>query len=241
MKKMKLALLCDIDNAQISVDAFNAVTEKFGKDAEIVTGKLYGYSDRRHKGFSEVVNASCFEIAGTMRYKKRSSQMDVRILIDAVALAQESYIDGFVIVAGAGDFAPLLAYLKSKGKYVAGAFANPENALYCDETVELPEEAKEEKPEKAKVEKPAPAAKESVKAEESLKEEEVAPVPERAAVSERAPVLERAPEEKPAPEQVRTEEPAPAPEASAEEKSEASTADIFAELEKIVKEFASKK
>ncbi len=239
MKKMKLALLCDIDNAQISVDAFNAVTEKFGKDAEIVTGKLYGYSDRRHKGFSEVVNASCFEIAGTMRYKKRSSQMDVRILIDAVALAQESYIDGFVIVAGAGDFAPLLAYLKSKGKYVAGAFANPENALYCDETVELPEEAKEEKPEKAKVEKPAPAAKESVKAEESLKEEEVAPVPERAAVSERAPVLERAPEEKPAPEQVRTEE--PAPEASAEEKSEASTADIFAELEKIVKEFASKK
>ncbi len=231
MKKMKLALLCDIDNAQISVDAFNAVTEKFGKDAEIVTGKLYGYSDRRHKGFSEVVNASCFEIAGTMRYKKRSSQMDVRILIDAVALAQESYIDGFVIVAGAGDFAPLLAYLKSKGKYVAGAFANPENALYCDETVELPEEAKEEKP--------APAAKESVKAEESLKEEEVAPVPERAAVSERAPVLERAPEEKPAPEQVRTEE--PAPEASAEEKSEASTADIFAELEKIVKEFASKK
>lgn len=233
MKKMKLALLCDIDNAQISVDAFNAVTEKFGKDAEIVTGKLYGYSDRRHKGFSEVVNASCFEIAGTMRYKKRSSQMDVRILIDAVALAQESYIDGFVIVAGAGDFAPLLAYLKSKGKYVAGAFANPENALYCDETVELPEEAKEEKPEKAKVEKPAPAAKESVKAEESLKEEEVAPVPERAAVSEREPA------EKPAPEQVRTEE--PAPEASAEEKSEASTADIFAELEKIVKEFASKK
>lgn len=235
MKKMKLALLCDIDNAQISVDAFNAVTEKFGKDAEIVTGKLYGYSDRRHKGFSEVVNASCFEIAGTMRYKKRSSQMDVRILIDAVALAQESYIDGFVIVAGAGDFAPLLAYLKSKGKYVAGAFANPENALYCDETVELPEETKEEKPEKAKVEKPAPAAKESVKAEESLKEEEVAPVPERAAVSERAP------EEKPTPEQVRTEEPAPAPEASAEEKSEASTVDIFAELEKIVKEFASKK
>lgn len=235
MKKMKLALLCDIDNAQISVDAFNTVTEKFGKDAEIVTGKLYGYSDRRHKGFSEVVNASCFEIAGTMRYKKRSSQMDVRILIDAVALAQESYIDGFVIVAGAGDFAPLLAYLKSKGKYVAGAFANPENALYCDETVELPEETKEEKPEKAKVEKPAPAAKESVKAEESLKEEEVAPVPER------APIPEREPAEKPAPEQVRTEEPAPAPEASAEEKSEASTADIFAELEKIVKEFASKK
>lgn len=233
MKKMKLALLCDIDNAQISVEAFNAVTEKFGKDAEIVTGKLYGYSDRRHKGFLEVVNASCFDIAGTMRYKKRSSQMDVRILIDAVALAQESYIDGFVIVAGAGDFAPLLAYLKSKGKFVAGAFANPENALYCDETVELPEEVKEEKP--AKAEKPA--AKEPVKAEESakvdsVKAEEIAKVDDSVKAEEPAPVPERVP----APEPVREETPAE------EEKSEAaSTADIFAELEKIVKEFASKK
>ena len=233
MKKMKLVLLCDIDNAQITADAFNAVTERFGRDAEIVKGKLYGYSDRRHKGFLEIVNASCFDVAGTMRYKKRSSQMDVRIIIDAVELAQLSYIDGFVIVAGAGDFAPLLAYLKSKGKYVAGCFANPENALYCDETVELPgkDEASAQTAAPASAVSEAPAAAEPVPAAAPVQ-----PAPE--------PVSEVAPEpaaETPVQEE-QSEEPASAAAPAEEEKGEAaSTADIFAELEKIVREFAAKK
>ena len=197
MKKMKLALLCDIDNAPVSVEFFNELTERFGKTAEIVIGKIYGYAERRHRAFAEIINANCFEIAAPMRYKKRTSQMDVRLVIDAVEIAQASYIDGFVIVGGAGDFAPLLTYLKGKGKFVAGAFVTPDNLLYCNETVNFPEE-------EGKEPRPAPKREERKTQAESESKEQT-------------------------------------PASAAAEDAALGDADIFAELEKIVKEFAAKK
>ena len=216
MSKPKIALLCDIDNTHITVEDFNDMLETFRKDYDIVTGKVYGYADRKHRPFIESVRDNCFEIASVMRFKKRVSQMDIRILVDAVDLAQRDYLDGFLIVGGEGDFVPLLTYLKSRGKFVAGWFKNETNYLFCDEVVEIAETPKKAaRPAAPKTLRPAAP--------------KAAPAPAPKAEPAPAPAAE-APKAEPAP--------APAEEPKAAAAETAAGGDIFSELEKIVKEFA---
>ena len=223
MSKPKIAFLCDIDNTHITVEAFNNVLETFRKDYDIVTGKVYGYADRKHRPFIESVRDNCFEIASVMRFKKRVSQMDIRILVDAVDLAQRDYLDGFLIIGGEGDFVPLLTYLKGHGKFVAGWFRNEANYLFCDAVAEIEEEQRGWAAKKA-ADKPAavrkPAARPAVTAQPAA----AAPAPEEKPVTRPAPAA--APQTTAAP---AAEQPAPA--------AEQSVGDIFSELEKIVKEF----
>lgn len=53
-----------------------------------------------------------------MRYKKRAkSQLDMRIIIDAVKMFYTMpHIDTYCFIAGDGDLVPLLSYLKAGGK-----------------------------------------------------------------------------------------------------------------------------
>ena len=221
MSKPKIALLCDIDNTHITVEDFNNILETFRKDYEIVTGKVYGYADRKHRPFIESVRDNCFEIASVMRFKKRVSQMDVRILVDAVDLAQRDYLDGFLIIGGEGDFVPLLTYLKGHGKFVAGWFKNEANYLFCDEVVTISAE-----PEKHYRRGPRNA---DQTAERKSRPAAAEPVKEAAPAAQPEPVKEPAPQPEP--------KTAPQEEKREEVQSADNIGDIFSELEKIVKEF----
>ncbi len=117
MAEKKIALLVDVDNVKISGDAFNELYEKLGRIGEVVYCKFYGYNDRKHIYLSEVISKYGYDTAPFMRFKKRFSQLDSRIIVDAVALNYtKPEIDSYCIVAGDGDLIPLLVELKSSGR-----------------------------------------------------------------------------------------------------------------------------
>lgn len=117
MENRKIALLMDVDNVKISSEAFNELYKKLNGVGEVVYCKFYGYNDRKHIYLSDVITKYGYETAPFMRFKKRYSQLDVRIIVDAVALNySKPEINTFCIVAGDGDLIPLLVELKSSGK-----------------------------------------------------------------------------------------------------------------------------
>lgn len=119
MKEKKIALLIDVDNVKIGAEAFDELYEKLLAMGDVVYCKFYGYNDRKHLYLSEVIAKYGYETASFMRFKKRYSQLDIRIIVDAVRLVYtKPEIDTFCIVAGEGDLIPLLVELKSSGKSV---------------------------------------------------------------------------------------------------------------------------
>ena len=119
MKEKKIALLIDVDNVKIGAEAFNELYDKLLDMGDVVYCKFYGYNDRKHLYLSEVIAKYGYETAPFMRFKKRYSQLDNRIIVDAVRLVYtKPEIDTYCIVAGDGDLIPLLVELKSSGKTV---------------------------------------------------------------------------------------------------------------------------
>lgn len=117
MKEKKIALLIDVDNVKIGAEAFNELYEKLLGMGDVVYCKFYGYNDRKHLYLSEIIANNGYETASFMRFKKRYSQLDTRILVDAVRLVYtKPEIDTYCIVAGEGDLTALLVELKSSGK-----------------------------------------------------------------------------------------------------------------------------
>lgn len=115
---MQIALLIDIDNAKVSLPVFKDIIEQVSKTGKLAYCKVYGFNERKHIKFDEVIEKYGFDSTPTMRYKKRTkSQLDTRIIIDAVnMLYTKPFIDAFAIVAGDGDLVPLLAFLRANGK-----------------------------------------------------------------------------------------------------------------------------
>lgn len=119
MKEKKIALLIDVDNVKIGAEAFDELYEKLLNMGDVVYCKFYGYNDRKHIYLSDVISKYGYETAPFMRFKKRYSQLDTRIIVDAVRLCYtKPEIDTYCIVAGEGDLIPLLVELKSSGKTV---------------------------------------------------------------------------------------------------------------------------
>ena len=119
MKEKKIALLVDVDNVKIGSQAFDELYEKLLAMGDVVYCKFYGYNDRKHLYLSEVIAKYGYETAPFMRFKKRYSQLDNRIIVDSVRLVYtKPEIDTYCIVAGDGDLIPLLVELKSSGKTV---------------------------------------------------------------------------------------------------------------------------
>ena len=119
MKDMRLALLIDVDNVKITSETFDELYEKLYKLGDIVYCKFYGYNDRKHVYLQDTIFKYGYETAPFMRFKKRASQLDIRIIVDAVKLNYtKPEINAFCIIAGQGDLIPLLVELKSSGKTV---------------------------------------------------------------------------------------------------------------------------
>ena len=107
---------------------------------DVVYCKFYGYNDRKHIYLSDVIAKYGYETAAFMRFKKRYSQLDIRIIVDAVRFVYtKPEIDTYCIVAGEGDLIPLLVELKSSGKTVIDVNTEYQEMNYhmFDEHIEL--------------------------------------------------------------------------------------------------------
>jgi len=119
MDSKKIALLVDVDNVKIGGEAFNELYAKLNEIGDVVYCKFYGYNDRKHIYLSDAIARYGYETAPFMRYKKRFSQLDIRIIVDAIKLNYtKTEIDTYCIIAGDGDLIPLLVELKSCGRFL---------------------------------------------------------------------------------------------------------------------------
>ena len=116
-KERKIALLVDVDNVKVSKEAMEELLSKLNENGEVVYCKFYGYNDRKHIYLTDYINNYGYETAPFMRLKKRFSQLDNRIIVDAIKINYtKPEINTFCLVAGDGDLIPLLVELKSSGK-----------------------------------------------------------------------------------------------------------------------------
>jgi len=112
-----IALFIDIDNAKVSLPVFESILKALRKRGRLTFVKVYGFNERKHIKFGDIIEEYGFESAPTMRFKKRAkSQLDTRIFVDAVRLYYTAeHIDEYCFMAGAGDLVPLLSFLRSGG------------------------------------------------------------------------------------------------------------------------------
>ncbi|MBQ8761762.1 MAG: NYN domain-containing protein [Clostridia bacterium] len=115
---MNIALFIDIDNAKVTLPVFNNILQQLRNRGKLSFVKVYGFNERKHIRFGEVIEENGFDTAPTMRFKKRAkSQLDTRIIIDSVKLFYTSkHIDEYCFVTGVGDLVPLLSFLRAGGK-----------------------------------------------------------------------------------------------------------------------------
>lgn len=119
-KDKHIALLIDIDNVEVSLDNFNEIMAILREYGNLDYIKLYGYNERRHTNWGEVISYNGIDTCSTMRFRKRNkSQIDLRQVVDALSIDySQPSINTFCIIAGKGDLVPLLATLRLHGKYL---------------------------------------------------------------------------------------------------------------------------
>lgn len=185
-RNRRVALLIDVDNVKISKESVEELFDQLNTNGEIVYCKFYGYNDRKHLYLSDFIQNYGYETAPFMRLKKRFSQLDNRIIVDAVRINYtKPDIDAFCIVAGDGDLIPLLVELKSCGKTVIDINTDYQevNAHMFDEHIFLRTMGKEVETYTAKSKKPAAtkkkAAAKTTKAAAPKRAAEPAPAPRR--------------------------------------------------------------
>ncbi len=119
MEKRKIALLVDVDNVKIGKEALTEVFDKLAVMGDVVFCKFYGYNDRKHLYLSDIIAKYGYETAPFMRLKKRYSQLDNRIIVDAVRLNYtKPEINTYCIISGDGDLSACLSELRSRDKYL---------------------------------------------------------------------------------------------------------------------------
>ena len=130
----KFVLLADVDNSGIGLDELKKVIQKIEAIGSIIYIKLYGCTDKKLKEFSEIINGRCCDVAPVLRGKQKSrkSVMDIRIIVDAIKLAERGVADSFAIIAGEGDYGYMLSALRAMGKFIAGRFNSDVNLSFCD-------------------------------------------------------------------------------------------------------------
>ena len=120
MEEKHIALLVDVDNVEISIDNFHEILKVLKKQGAIDYIKLYGYNERKHTSWGEIISYLGIKTCTTMRFRKRNKiQLDLRQVVDALDINyNQKNINTFCIVAGKGDLVPLLTTLRLCGKYL---------------------------------------------------------------------------------------------------------------------------
>lgn len=130
----KFVLLADVDNTNITLEELRKIIQRIEAIGSIIYIKLYGLNEKKLREFSEIINGRCCDVAPVLRCKQRSrkSVQDIRIIVDAVKIAERGAANSFAIIAGDGDFGYMLSALKAMGKFIAGRFNSDVNIGFCD-------------------------------------------------------------------------------------------------------------
>ena len=189
LRDRNIAFFVDVDNVGLSSEQYADVIERLRNMGSILSGKIYGAGERKHKEIYADADLCGYATVRPMRIKRRGRKdFDARIFVDVVdAVTRAPAIDTVCIVAQPTDLVHLYSYLHARGvKIVALANADEASNALIDEVLDLGLVAPVAKPVKKPAAKPAPKA-EPAKEEAAPQE----PVAEQAAPAEESGELDR--------------------------------------------------
>ena len=222
LRDRNIAFYIDVDNVGLNNEQYADIIDQISAMGSIMSGKIYGAGERKHKEIYESAQACGYVLASTMRVKRRGRKdFDARIFVDVVdGISRAPGIDTVCIVAQPTDLVYLYSYIHSRGlKIVALNNGDEASNALIDEVLHVEEAAPIATPVKKPATKPAP-----VKAQPaSVEQQPVAPTQsddldrtdellreiERLRNLANAPITEQPP--------VKAEEPAPVEEQPAQE------------------------
>ena len=162
LRDRNIAFFIDVDNMGLTSQQYANVIEQLNAMGTVLSGKIYGAGERKHKEIYADADLKGYTMARPMRVKRRGRKdFDARIFVDAVdAVAHVPAIDAVCIVAQPTDLVHLYSYLRSHGiKIIALDNADEPSNAFVDEVIDLGVVYEIKPPKKA-----APAAKKAAPA-----------------------------------------------------------------------------
>ncbi len=135
-----IAAFIDVDNAGLEFVHYENAVNQINEMGEVLYGKLYGVSDKKHKEIIAAAENCGYDTALTMRVKKRGQKVfDNRIAVDIVeTVVSNNTIDAVAIVAAPADMVYLYRFLRRYGvKIIACDNVDEESAAFVDAVIDL--------------------------------------------------------------------------------------------------------
>lgn len=126
-----VALFVDVDNCGLTLDTFNNAIAEAKERGNLVYGKVYGLSDRKHGAIINVATNLGFDTATVMRNKKRGRKdFDARMIVDVLdTVFSYDHIDTVCIVSAPFDMVYLYSKLHLLGVNVVALDNGDEDCL----------------------------------------------------------------------------------------------------------------
>ena len=171
MNAKRIAMFVDVDNCALEYIHYENVLSQVKAEGDILYGKLYGVSDKKHKEIIADAEVNGFETCHAMRIKKRGAKVyDNRITLDVVNTVFTTEVDAVAIVCAPADMVYLYSFLRKNGIEILACDNGDEPSMgFVDTVIDLGkvEEIKLPKAKKVKAEpKTAPVASAPEKTEE---------------------------------------------------------------------------
>ena len=140
LQNKTIAVFIDVDNCALSFDNYKNALDQVASMGKIVSCKLYGVSDRRHREIIADANDNGYDMAFAMRIKKRNTKVfDNRVLVDVVEkVVSNPQIDAVAIVTAPADMVYLYRFLqKREVAVIALDNADEDSVKLVDEILDL--------------------------------------------------------------------------------------------------------
>lgn len=150
----KIALLIDGDNAQASI--FGKVLSEIGRYGSITIRRIYGdWTTREMSSWKKALEIHAIQPIQQFRYTIGKNATDSALIIDAMDILHDGYVNGFGIVSSDSDFTKLATRIREKGLFVIGvgekktpeAFVKACDIFVFTEILRIPDEDREMKKE----------------------------------------------------------------------------------------------
>ncbi len=140
LQNKTIAVFIDVDNCSLSFDNYKNALDQINDMGNVVSCKLYGVSDRRHREIIADANDNGYDMAFAMRIKKRNTRVfDNRILVDIVEkVVTNPQIDAVAVVCAPTDMVYLYRFLKKREVFVIALDNTDEDSVkLVDEVLDL--------------------------------------------------------------------------------------------------------
>lgn len=119
MDKLRLAVLIDADN--IPADVAERLVLEAGQLGCLSTVRIYGdWSSERLKGWKEPVQKHGMLAVHQFSHARGKNSTDIALVIDAMDLLHDGYVDAFCLVSSDSDFTRLALRIRASGKLAYG-------------------------------------------------------------------------------------------------------------------------